>query len=118
MGVGARHEIPEGLRGLKGARKAGARDVVRGLPSDLAASDPYGPGIRMLESADEIEQRGFASPVGTDHTGHAAGLRVQIYARDRDDSAKRDANPFGEETAASVRDMRQSQIYIRRGSGN
>ena len=69
-------------------------DVLCRLPRDLAGSNPHLSGIRLLESADEIEQRGFAGAIGPDHAGDAAGRCNEVHACHRDDAAERDANPF------------------------
>ena len=67
---------------LECARYAECRDTARGGLREVVAIDGDAAGIRMVEAADQVEQRGLAGPVGTDHGQHLAAQHVQADARD------------------------------------
>ena len=102
----------ERLSGLECAGETGARDFMRRLTGNIAAADPNDPGIRPLESTDQIQQRRFPRAIGTDHTCHSAGRRAHVDARNRNDAAKCDAHAFRVEAAARSGDVGQGKVDI------
>ena len=67
--------LAEQLRGLIGARDAGARDAPGRRAGELRVAEPDAARVGPIEAADHVEHGGLAGAVRPDHAGDASGLR-------------------------------------------
>src|SRR5689334_14758106 len=103
-------QTAKGLRGLKRASQPVARRLVRRLAGDVAIAYAYNSGIRVLKTADEIEQRGLPGAIRPDHAGDTPGWRDDVDAGDRHHATERDAHAFSNQAPTRSRNMGQGKI--------
>ena len=67
---------------LKGPRDAEGRDIVRRHPCDVLAVEMDRPARRLIEPADQVDDRGFAGAVRANDGENLARLDVETDAID------------------------------------
>ena len=79
-------EVAEHAAVLERAREAGRGQPFRPRPGHVGAGEAHRAGIRPVEAADQVEQRGFAGAIWADDADELAIGHVEVNAGHRRDA--------------------------------
>ena len=86
----------EGLGQLEGSHHADSRQLVRGGPGNLAVVERPGAFVSVVESGDQVEERGLTSAVGSDEGSDRPTLNLDVFHVHRCEAAKGPTNVVGD----------------------
>ncbi len=97
-------EQAQGLGQLEGAHLAHAGDSERRDPGQGPALEFPGPGVRLVEAGQKVEQGGLAGAVGADEGRDRAARDLEVVDVDGDEAAERAAHIVGDEDRVDLGD--------------
>jgi hypothetical protein len=80
-----RRQVPEETEILEGAGEADAREAPSAQAEQVGALEAHAARGRLIHAREDVEERGLARPVGTDHGEQLAARDVEAHVRERGD---------------------------------